>query len=161
MSCWMETWSAAPVPSVKHQRVLLALSGLPDTFVKEAGLGEVLPAPCDVVLSDTDVAQPDLLFISRERTHLVRNGDNVQGAPDPVIEILSPATAGQDHKRARYARHGVAEYWLVDPVSETITVHLPHEGSLMATESRRRGETLRSPTLRGFEENPGDVFVTG
>ena len=153
----------APVPSLKHQRVLLALAGLLDRFVKEAGLGEVLPAPCDVVLSDTDVVQPDLLFISRERTHLVRNGDNVQGAPDLVVEILSPATADRDrgYKRALYARHAVAEYWLVDPVAETITVHLLREGSLVATETCRRGETLHSPTLRGFEANPGDVFAAG
>ena len=153
----------APAPSLKHQRVLLALAGLLDRFVKEAGLGEVLPAPCDVVLSDTDVVQPDLLFISREREHLVRNGDNVQGAPDLVVEILSPATADRDrgYKRALYAKHGVAEYWLVDPVAETITVHLPDEGSLVATQTRGRGETLRSPTLRGFEANPDDIFPTG
>ena len=153
----------APAPSLKHQRVLLALAGLLDRFVKGAGLGEVLPAPCDVVLSDTDVVQPDLLFISRERAHLVRNGDNVQGAPDLVVEILSPATADRDrgYKRALYARHGVAEYWLIDPVAETVSIHLQRNGFLVVTQTRGRGQTLRSPTLQGFEADPADVFSTG
>ena len=153
----------APAPNLKRQRVLLALAMSSSRFVKEAGLGEVLLSPCDVVLSDTDVVQPDLLFISRGRGHLVRNGDNVQGTPDLVVEILSPATADRDrgYKRALYARHGVAEYWLVDPVAETISVHLPRNGSLVVTQVRGRGQTLRSPTLQGFEANPGDIFSAG
>ena len=151
----------APAPSLRHQRVLRALARLLDRFAEETGLGEVLFAPCDVVLSDTDVVQPDLLFISRGREHLVRNGDNVQGAPDLVVEILSPATAGRDrgYKRVLYARHGVAEYWIVDPVAETIWVHLPREGSLVVTQTCGRGQTLRSPTLQGFEANPDDIFT--
>ena len=152
----------APAPNLKHQRVLLALGMLLGRFVKEAGLGEVLLSPCDVVLSDTDVVQPDLLFISRGREHLVRNGDNVQGAPDLVVEILSPATADRDrgYKRALYARHGVSEYWLIDPVAETVSLHLQRNGSLVVTQTCGRGQTLRSPTLQGFEADPADVFST-
>ena len=152
----------APAPNLKHQRVLLALGMLLGRFVKKAGLGEVLLSPCDVVLSDTDVVQPDLLFISRGREHLVRNGDNVQGAPDLVVEILSPTTADRDrgYKRALYARHGVSEYWLIDPVAETVSVHLQRNGSLVVTQTCGRGQTLRSPTLQGFETDPADVFST-
>ena len=65
-------------------------------FVNERGLGEVFAAPCDVLLSDTDVVQPDLLFVSRERSDILLGGDNVRGAPDLVIEILSPSTSGLD-----------------------------------------------------------------
>ena len=73
-------------------------------------------SPFDVVLTDTDVVQPDLLFVSDERAGIVTE-DNAQGAPDLVIEILShPPQTG---KRSLYARHGVAEYWVVDPEART------------------------------------------
>ena len=75
--------------------------------------------PTDVLLSDHDVVQPDLIFVSRERKHVITDA-NIQGAPDLVVEILSPSTASRDwrDKLDLYERHGVAEYWLVDPVSE-------------------------------------------
>ena len=110
----------------------MALGVLLYTFVKERDLGTVFPAPCDVVLSNTDVVQPDLLFVSREREHILAGGDNVQGAPDLVVEILSPSTAARDRtlKRSLYARHGVREFWLVDPKEGTITVHVAGRGRL-------------------------------
>ena len=80
-------------------------------FVRDHYLGRVYFAPTDVTLSDTDVAQPDLLFISNERQH-IRTPTNVQGAPDLIAEILSPSSAKRDwgYKRGLYARHGVREY---------------------------------------------------
>ena len=81
-----------PAPNRKHQWVLGRLHIELDRFTQEHGLGEVYVAPFDVVLSDTDVVQPDLLFISRAREHTI-NDENVRGAPDLVIEILSPSTA--------------------------------------------------------------------
>ena len=70
------------------------LGSLLHAFVKERGLGEVLSAPCDVVLSNTDVVQPDLLFVSREREHILLGGENVLGAPDLVVEILFAVHGG-------------------------------------------------------------------
>ena len=105
-----------PAPNLKHQTVQLELATQLTRFIKDRALGKLFIAPCDVVLSDTDVVQPDLLFVSREREHLLSGGENVRGAPDLVIEILSPATADRDrgYKHALYGRHGVMEYWLVD-----------------------------------------------
>ena len=81
--------------------------------------------PFDVVLSDTDVVQPDLLFVSNERANIITD-ENIQGAPDLVVEILSPSTAERDQtfKRSLYAKHGVKEYWLVDTDAKTVTVLL-------------------------------------
>ena len=112
----------APAPKLKHQDMQSRLGRRLAQFIEERALGKFFFAPCDVVLSDTDVVQPDLLFVSREREHLLSGGDNVRGAPDLVVEILSPATADRDrgYKRALYGRHGVAEYWLVDPAAETV-----------------------------------------
>ena len=149
-----------PAPNLKHQRLQLRLSMRLAQFIEERELGELFFAPCDVVLSDTDVVQPDLLFVSIERSHLLSGGDNVRGAPDLVVEILSPGTADRDlgYKRALYARHGVKEYWLVDPAAETVSILIPRDGALAAAHSFGRNETLRSPLLAGFEIALDDVF---
>ena len=150
-----------PAPNLKHQEVQSRLGRRLAQFIEDRALGKLFFAPCDVVLSDTDVVQPDLLFVSRARGHLLRGGENVRGAPDLVVEILSPATAERDrgYKRVLYARHGVAEYWLIDPEAATVWVHRLRDGSLALAHTFRREQTLRSPLLAGFEVNLDDVFV--
>ena len=147
-----------PAPNLKHQRVQLRLGSRLARFIEERAPGELFFAPCDVVLSNHDVVQPDLLFVSRERAHLLRGGDAVRGAPDLVVEILSPATADRDrgYKHALYARHGVTEYWLVDPLDETIVIHRLEDAA--AADTFGRGQTLRSPLLAGFELDVDAVF---
>ena len=143
-----------PAPNVKHQMILLRLAHKLGQFILDHQLGQLLPAPCDVVLSDNDVVQPDLLFVSRERGHLLSGGDNVQGAPDLVIEILSPATADRDrgYKRKLYGRHGVTEYWLVDPIGESISIHRQRAGVLAVTNTfgRNRRCTRRCSPAWNF-----------
>ena len=80
-------------------------------------------APTDVVLSPESVVQPDILFVSNERRGIITEA-NVSGAPDLVVEILSPSTAERDRelKLTLYARYGVREYWIVDPDDETVEV---------------------------------------
>ena len=147
-------------PNLKHQKVQFRLGQKLGQFILEHDLGEFFFAPCDVVLSDTDVVQPDLLFVSREREHLLSGGENVQGAPDLVIEILSPATAERDrgYKHELYGRHGVAEYWLVDPMAETVSVHRQRTGVLTVARTFSRKQTLRSSLLPGLELHLEDVF---
>ena len=147
-------------PNLKHQKVLRQLSQELGQFIDEHGLGELFFAPCDVVLSDTDVVQPDLLFVSRERGHLLSGGENVQGAPDLVVEILSPATAERDrgYKRELYGRCGVTEYWLVDPIAETVAVHERRSGVLTLGRTFSREQTLRSGLLPGLELRLDDIF---
>ena len=149
-----------PAPNMKHQQVLVTLTWKLRSFTEEHGLGKVYVAPCDVVLSDTDVVQPDLLFISRAREHILTD-DNVRGAPDLVIEILSPSTAERDLgcKHELYGRHGVLEYWIVDPMAETIAVHRQGDGRLEAAESLGRGDTLRTALLEGLELKLDDIFA--
>ncbi len=149
-----------PAPSLGHQRTDMKLGRRLAQFVEERNLGEVFSAPCDVVLSDTNVVQPDLLFVSNERAHILFNGANVRGAPDLVVEIISPSTAERDRrfKRALYARYGVREYWLVDPDTRTITVLLLDDGNFAEAAVYGAGETLTSPTLPGFTTNLDDLF---
>ena len=148
-----------PAPNLKHQRVLLELARRLAQFIKDRGLGELFIAPCDVYLSETNVVQPDLLFVSRAREHLLSDGQKVRGAPDLVIEILSPSTETKDRslKRDLYGRHGVTEYWLVDPVAETISIHRQRGGVLAATHTFGRGQTLRSALFAGLELRLDDV----
>ena len=149
----------SPSPKEIHQRIDMDLGRLIGNFVAEHHLGRVYSAPFDVVLSDLDVVQPDLLFVSNEQAHIV-TADNVRGAPDLVVEILSPSTANRDRtlKRALYAQYGVQEYWLVDPDTRTVTVLLLDAGAFAEVACYGAGQTLTSPTLPGFTASLDDIF---
>ena len=99
-------------------------------FVVENSLGEVYVAPFDVKLSETEVYQPDLLFISADRLTIIAE-QQVNGAPDLVVEVLSPATGYYDltKKRRVYEVSGVKEYWIVDPIECTVEVLENVEGT--------------------------------
>ncbi len=149
----------SPSPREIHQYILSILHLQIGAFVRERSLGKVYFSPFDVVLSDTDVVQPDLLFVSNERAAII-TADNVQGAPDLVVEILSPATAERDRtvKLDLYALHGVIEYWIVDPDAGTITVLLRGEGGFEVNGIYGEGQSLRLPTLEGFSVAPEEIF---
>ena len=109
----------SPSPSPLHQFVVAYLCRVLFDLAEATG-GLALPAPSDVHLADHTVAQPDVLYISLDRREIVRAW--IEGAPDLVVEVLSPSTAPMDRvlKLNRYAEAGVREYWLVDPVARTI-----------------------------------------
>lgn len=142
-----------PSPTPYHQDILRNLLRSLDEHVRNRKLGKVYAAPLDVVLSEQNVVQPDLLFIARERTEIIAE-EAVRGAPDLVVEVLSPATAQRDrtYKRTLYARHGVREYWLVDPQSKIIEVlKLGRRGYERAgLYSAKKGQALASPLLPGL-----------
>ena len=148
-----------PAPGELHQSVSAQLGWRLFQFASENSLGRVYHAPFDVVLSDTDVVQPDLLFVSNARGDIITPA-NIQGAPDLVIEILSPSTAERDRtfKRTLYARHGVKEYWMVDTTAKTITVLLPGDRGFEVVDTCGEGETLTSATLQGFRLDISDIF---
>ena len=148
-----------PSPKEIHQRILIKLGMLIYTFVMEKLLGSVYVAPFDVVLSDTNTVQPDILFISNERSHIITE-PNVQGAPDLAVEIISPSDPNRDRVRKRgiYERHGVAEYWLVDPYAGSVTVLTLRDGSYRTEGIYGKGDTLTSPTLPGFALDVSDLF---
>ncbi len=138
-------------PNVRHQTILGRLSIALHEAVNANQLGRVWVAPLDVVLSDHDVAQPDLFFVSNARANIVTEA-NVQGAPDLVVEILSPATAKYDreYKMTLYSRHGVREYWLVDPEEDMVEIWTESETGLVLAAAYQRGDALASPLLEGL-----------
>jgi Uma2 family endonuclease len=112
-----------PAPNVEHQNISMNL-GLPlAQLVRRNRLGIVLMAPMDVVLDNYNVVQPDILYISNERRHII-TAANISEAPDLVIEILSPSTAERDRelKRKLYKRFGVREHCVVGPELRVVQV---------------------------------------
>lgn len=113
----------APSPSIWHQHIAANLGTLLRAFVNINQLGVVLWAPVDVLLSRGTVVQPDIVFVSDKRRGIIKK-NYIAGAPDLVIEILSPGTARKDKelKLRLYARYGVLEYWIVDPDRRSVQV---------------------------------------
>ncbi len=148
-----------PAPSIAHQHVAMKLGTRLDSYVEEANLGVVFSAPTDVVLTQTDVVQPDLIFISSERAGIVTTA-NIQGAPDLIVEIRSDSTAERDEtlKRQLYEECSVQEYWLVDPETRTITVLLLGEDGYAEAATYTEGHTLTSPMLEGFAADLDEIF---
>ncbi|HEX2225020.1 MAG TPA: Uma2 family endonuclease [Thermoanaerobaculia bacterium] len=148
-------------PFVRHQILSFRLTLLLGSFAEARKLGQVLAAPLDVILSPHDIVQPDLIFLSRERLHLLTER-NLQGAPDLVIEILSESTRQTDRetKAEIYDRAGVREYWVVDPNQNTVMVYLRIEGRLMAI-ARQQAHTkdvLMTSLLPGLDIHLADLF---
>ena len=143
-------------PNRDHQTVSLRLASMMLSFVDENGLGWVFEAPFDVLFTDTDVVQPDVMFISREREHILTRA-NVQGAPDLIVEILSPSSSTRDWraKRELYAAHGVREYWIIDPTNRIVSRHAASgrcAGDRADSYRRRHGDIYRS---RRVQRQPG------
>ena len=149
----------APSPTSRHQNIVLRLSLALSQFVQANSLGRVWFAPLDVVLSNYDVAQPDILFVSNARSGIVTEA-NIQGAPDLVVEILSPGTATYDrgYKQALYSRHNVREYWLVDPDADTVEVLAESQEGLATVASYDAAGTLTSPLLEGLAIELAGIF---
>jgi Uma2 family endonuclease len=150
-----------PSPSVLHQLALLALVRLLTDFVLPRRLGLILFAPLDVRFDPRNTVQPDIIFLSREKRHLMRKGDfkAIDGAPDLLIEILSPSNRGHDFikKAALYATFGVREYWIVDADAESILVQVLRDG--LFVQLRPVNGIARSEVLAGFEVNPKGLFA--
>lgn len=109
-------------PNTRHQIILGELFRQVANFVKAHGGGRVFIAPFDVVLSDFDVLEPDLVFIADEDMHVL-NDKNVRGRPTWVVEVLSDAKRDRELKLQRYELFGVPEYWIVDPKTDRVEVY--------------------------------------
>lgn len=115
--------SVTPAPSPQHQIIIGNLFIALSLHVKSKRIGSILLAPLDVILSQTTIVQPDLVYLDPSRLGLIsRRG--VEGAPTLVVEILSPTTTLTDRstKPQLYARHGVPYFWLVDPEGQSVEI---------------------------------------
>ena len=151
-----------PSPNAEHQTVSVNLSGLLWTYLREHRIGRLFTAPFDVVFSDFDVIEPDLLFVSKVRQADVLTAKHVRGAPDLVVEIGSPSTRKRDEtiKRRLYERFGVSEYWVIDPELDEIKVYRLADGHFarVAELALERGDLLESPLFPALALRLSDIF---
>lgn len=148
-----------PAPNRYHQDIVGNLASLLGGFVRDRGLGKVYFAPFDVYLAEHDVYQPDLLFVSNERRHILTD-DGARGAPDLVVEIVSPATAQLDKTRKRriYAQTGVKELWLVDPILRQVHRYDFHRNPTRPVRIIDEDERFETPLLPGLVISTADMF---
>ena len=150
----------APTPIPEHQDFLAELFTMIRAFVRENGLGRAYIAPLAVMLSEHVVLQPDMMFISNERLDIIKWGQYVQGAPDLVVEVLSPSTTRHDRvvKRELYARYVVREYWIADIVGKTIEVNVSEREAFSVASVYGEGDIFESPLLTGLKVDISGVF---
>jgi Uma2 family endonuclease len=149
-------------PNLRHQAISINVFFLIKSWLEEHPIGRVWYAPLDLVLSRFDVVVPDILYLSNERAAAVATPQNLQGAPELVVEIGSPSTRQRDEtiKRRLYERSGVDEYWVVDPETEVVRAYRRGgDGFNRVSElSREAGDVLTTPLLPGLELALSRIF---
>jgi Uma2 family endonuclease len=148
-------------PVTKHQRVSMRLIAEFNFYLREHPVGELFHAPLDIVFSQYDVVEPDLLYISNERREIITT-KNIQGSPDLLVEILSESNRKYDEvtKRALYERTEVGEYWIVDPRRDAIQIFRRNAaGRYEIAANLSRNETLTSPLFPMLEIQLDEIFA--
>ncbi len=148
--------SPSPVP--RHQIVHANMFDAFRAYAKAAGWGIILSAPLDVLLSETNVVEPDIIGIASARKAIIKD-KNIEGAPDLIVEIISESTRRNDKvlKLKLYAEFGVKEYWIVDPVIDTVEIFSPAEMGLTRIAEVTAG-TADSRLLAGFSIDVAQLF---
>ena len=149
----------SPAPAPLHQRVSLNLSVILDGHVRPRRLGRMYFAPIDVLLADTTIVQPDLVFVSVERESMVTRRA-IEGPPELVVEILSPWSIRRDRvtKAALYARFGIGHYWLLDPEAHTFEVYEAAGAEYRLVATHGASGTMRTALFPGLELDLGLVW---
>lgn len=140
-----------PSPQTPHQRAVMRLSVRLRQFVDSHRLGEVFGAHFDVLFSEFDVVEPDILYISNARAGVLTN-KNVQGAPDLAVEVLSEGTEKRDRtiKLKLYSKFGVEEYWTIDPNGPSAGIYRRGGEGLALVAKLSAEDDLASPMFPGF-----------
>ena len=151
----------SPAPRTRHQRIAGKLFTRLSVYLQYSRVGEAFIAPTDVVLSDINVVEPDILVILAQQLSIITE-KNIQGAPDLVIEILSETTRKTDEivKKKLYERYGVLEYWIVDPDLALVKIYRLTDGRYGRAEERaeERGETVTTVLLPGLDISLTELF---
>lgn len=150
-----------PAPNMDHQNIAGNIYYSIRRFLEKNKLGKIYTAPADVVLSMTNVVQPDLVFVSKEREHIITK-KNIVAAPDLVIEVLSEKTAviDQNRKKSLYEKYGVKEYWIVDPQEKEIEQYVLKGEKYELKASVKESKSISSEVVKGFTLPVKTIFET-
>lgn len=150
-------YELTPAPTIRHQKLItqiwyhLHLSCHPQ--------GTFLVAPVDVHLDENNIFQPDVIFVSNENEAIIKE-THIEGAPDLIVEILSPSTSVNDksRKKTQYERHGVKEYWIADPIHSTIDQFILEKRVFHLHSTFVIGDTVISPLFPCISIHMGELF---
>lgn len=150
----------SPSPSLRHQHIVMRLGSSLHAHALQRGLGTVYSAPTDVIMAEDEVYQPDLVFVSNANGRMLQP-DAIHGAPDLCVEILSQHNRKIDLqvKRKSYARHGVLEYWIVDPDADTLTVYALQDDPETPLRTLGPSDALSSALLPGLDLELAPIFA--
>ncbi len=148
-----------PAPVPLHQIIAGNLYAELRIHVRKRKLGRVFIAPLDVLFSPSTVLEPDVIFVSNSRLHIIGE-KNLTGPPDLVVEVLSESTAQLDReiKPKQYALYGVPEFWRIDPFKKTVEVFGLERGEYELRATLGPGEMLKSSLLPGLSIPVGDLW---
>ena len=148
-----------PSPSKIHQRSIRRIVYFIEAYLDENDVGEVFFSPFDVILEEFSAVQPDILFVADGNPDAA--DDAVHGAPDLVVEVLSPSNAQYDlvTKRRLYQNHKVKEIWIVDPKQRTVLIDRRGPDGYAPELLLQEGDALTTPQLPGLEIRVGSIFV--
>ena len=148
-------------PSGEHQFAQSKLFSILSRFVDDKEMGMVFSSPTAGILSEENAPQPDLIFLSKEKMKLLDPEWGIRGAPDMVVEIVSPSSYKRDHleKKRLYAQYGVVEYWIVDPSYRSIEIYILKEGVYELHAFGIDNEQITSQALKGFSIQVDAIFL--
>lgn len=148
-----------PSPLPKHQVVQQHITEMLCRYAREQG-GFAVSSPIDIVFSEFDVLQPDVVYFSPDRARLVDLNRVIRDAPDLCVEVLSPSTAATDRgkKMQVFARFGVREYWIVDPAAESIELYELGADGYGLRLAGSGSEAISPSTLPGLTFPAGSLF---
>ncbi|MCB1191340.1 MAG: Uma2 family endonuclease [Leptospiraceae bacterium] len=146
-------------PSLYHQEILLNIVSEFRNFLLKNKIGKVFIAPSDVYFTEIETYQPDILILLTESFSKMKE-NKIEGAPDLIVEILSPSTAYYDlkHKKSIYEKYGVKEYWIVDPIEKTVEIFQNQNAKFHLIVELTKTDTAKSPLLAGMTIELEKIF---
>lgn len=153
--------SVAKAPSLKHQEIITQFAIILGIYLRQNPIGDIWITP-GVIFDEYNSAIPDLAFIAKERIPPIASGIHIVGAPDLVIEIMSPGSENvrrdQVIKRQTYSKFGVKEYWVVEPLVEVIDISRLQGNVLASVGEFRNADEISSLLLPGLSFTVKEVF---
>lgn len=153
--------SVAKAPSLKHQEIIGNFATILNGYLWSNSIGKLWVTP-GVIFDEYNSAIPDLAYIAKERIEKIASGIHIVGSPDLAIEIMSPGSENvrrdQIIKRQTYAKFGVKEYWIVEPIVEVIEICRLKDNILASVGVFRNDDEITSPLLPDLSFTVKDVF---